>query len=292
MTSEEKNEFWQQSALDLSAGRLLLGLDFRVIVEDSEDILFWQHIISSSSRGKKYDFVSGSQSPQGNLMHGKTHCLNYFNSLSPYLFAAVDSDFDYLRDNHDLSPQNYILQTYTYSIENHYSYASILQEQWNVVSVTKFDFASFLSDLSRILYRPLVLLLMSIEKEDSLLTPSMLRNALMGFQKKISDLENNGAALLHETQKRLGELLPSSYSDQEIEQLTQRYLDKGLTPDTAYLYWRGHDIKDYLIQVGQLLAHHKFDFLSEVYLPSLNRYPRSYWQYQRIQEDLESLMSD
>lgn len=291
MTTEEKAEFWQQSALDLTAGRLLLGLDFRVIVEDSEDVLFWQLVISQSIQGKKYDFVSGSQSPSGNLMHGKTHCLNYFGSLSPHLLAAVDSDFDYLRDNLSLSATNYVLQTYTYSIENHYSHSSTLQKQWQIISDSTFEFKTFLQKLSLILYRPLIHLLMSIEKNDCLLTPSMLRNALMGFQKKLSDLENNGEALLHETQNRLEVLLPSSYSDQEIKLQFQRYQAKGLTPETAYLYWRGHDIKDYLVQIGQLLAHHKFDFISAVYIPSLDRHPRSYWQYQRIKEDLESILA-
>lgn len=130
---------------------------------------------------------------------------------------------------------------------------------------------------------------MSIEKEDAILTSSILRNALMGYQKKLSDMENNGAELLHETQIRIQALLPS-YSDSEVDLYSQRYQAKGLTPETAYLFWRGHDIKDYLVQIGLLLAHHKFDFLNDVYIPSLERNPRSYWQYQRIKDDLESII--
>ena len=90
-----------------------------VHLEDSEDILFWKHQLQSVSPAN-YRFLSYSKNDKGNDTRGCAPCLRYKTYLTKNFFICIDSDLRLLRGEEGLTADNYIVQTYTYSWENHF----------------------------------------------------------------------------------------------------------------------------------------------------------------------------
>ena len=132
-----------------------------VHVEDKEDECFWDYHLQSIKPATYY-FVSQSKSANGMDTKGCEQCLKYRDYLSDRFFICIDSDLRLLRGEKELDAAHLIAQTYTYSWENHCCEANHLQGRLReripeIDSV--FDFRVFFNELSKVLYRPLLLLL-------------------------------------------------------------------------------------------------------------------------------------
>jgi hypothetical protein len=123
----------------------LKRIDAVVHVEGETDKSFWQKVLSHA--GLRVRPVAGSDNLEDQTS-GKKQCLKYLPYLNPRFFVCVDSDYDYLKKQ---QPENFskffVLQTYTYAIENHYlasnaGLQNFLQKYANII------YPAFLSHLA------------------------------------------------------------------------------------------------------------------------------------------------
>ena len=167
----DKKSFYEKAAKGLAASTLMYGVDSIVHVEDKDDIWFWRQILSKY-RPVKYKFMPATTNEKGQRNTGCTQCLKYRGYLSRKFFVCIDSDLRYMLDE-DVSAENGILQTYTYSWENHCAFARRLQETFarRTGKGDSFNFELFLKEYSRILYEPFLFMLYNE------------RNGLRGFNR-------------------------------------------------------------------------------------------------------------
>lgn len=155
----DKDAYFKDVAKGLAASTILYKVDSVVHVEDKDDIWFWEQILLKYRAGR-YKFKPATINEKGNRTTGCTQCLKYKDFLSQKFFICIDSDLRYLF-NEDISATNGILQTYTYSWENHCAFAVKLQQSFE--SYTQkgkdFDFVLFLQRYSAIVYKPFLLML-------------------------------------------------------------------------------------------------------------------------------------
>ena len=139
-----------------------------VHLEHKADELFWDAVLQATHKGQ-YNYIYESRvEKDGNLTSGVDQCLRYKPYLSRTFFICIDSDLRYLRQEPGIDAGHYILQTYTYSWENHYCLAEQVQKRLVALSpeaATKFDFGDFLSQLSQNAYEPLLYLLGALDKQ-------------------------------------------------------------------------------------------------------------------------------
>lgn len=148
-----------------------------------------------------------------------------------------------------------ILQTYTYSWENHCAFASILQESFEKCVHKEFNFEIFLLEYSKVVYKPFLLMLY------------LMKNALPGFgsesfkqcisiQYKKGDELDNGKSFLVRLAVRLDEttkdIIDSCGFDLAKE--SSFYAVLGLREENAYLYIRGHCLYNSLVSLGMKLC--------------------------------------
>lgn len=139
----DKASFYMNAARGLAASTLLYNVDSIVHVEDEDDIWFWQQILSVYRPGR-YKFMPGSVNEKAQYTTGCSQCLKYKDFLSQRFFICIDSDLRYLL-NEDISAEKGILQTYTYSWENHCCFAEKLQQVFADMTGrgNDFDFSVF-----------------------------------------------------------------------------------------------------------------------------------------------------
>lgn len=129
MKEEQKRLYYSQQALYYANATILERIDAYVHLEDRDDEFFWNDVLGTF-RPRKYKFIYGSRNDKGNHTTGCIQCLNYKGYLSDKFFVCIDSDYHYLLRESGLDISHYILQTYTYSWENHYCYSKKLQSLW------------------------------------------------------------------------------------------------------------------------------------------------------------------
>ena len=267
---------------------LLIKRDIRSVVhlEDAEDEPFWDAIIQRVRPGK-YHYVHYSKSQNGTDTTGCDQCLKFRPYLTPQFFICIDSDLRYLSGEPNLDAAHYVIQTYTYSWENHHCQSNTLQ-----VSVEAnaeglgFDFGVFYENLSHALYKPLLLLLYCKRTGSNLLTEKSFRQI---FKKQCTAAEagNNGAGYVEYIKQSFAPLLAGSSSigfDADAESVT--YAARGLDKDNAYLHVRGHNIYDLSVYIGRMLSTPlRINFVSDV----MNKAAigGDYWEYKQIENDLK-----
>ena len=155
----------------------IIKRDIRSVVhlEDAEDEPFWDTILQRVRPGK-YHYVHYSKSEKGNDTTGCDQCLKFRPYLTSRFFICIDSDLRYLMGEANLDATHYVIQTYTYSWENHYCQSGALQSSITANATgLGFDFSIFYSELSHALYEPLLLLLYCKRTDNILLTEKLFR---------------------------------------------------------------------------------------------------------------------
>lgn len=276
----------------LKASCLLYHVTAMVRVEDVEDISFWQAMLSATCPGKHFKFLPYSQKGVNRRVTGKNYLLKYVSQADSRLLIAVDSDFDYLRGNSKLTSSKYILQTYTYSWENHYCYACSLQREWHEVYGKSFDFGVFLLNLSRVVYLPLVILLVhKIQKKGSL-TLGGLESCILRHQPNNQTLlVANGSRLLSDIREDLDARVVklNRLKKSTLDKYKQAFGRLGLTEDTAYLYLQGHCVYDLVSRIGSALTKDPVGFKSFVLDKTLQ--VGGYYEMDKLISDIRSIYS-
>ena len=254
-----------------------------VHLEAEADVLFWNTQLQRWRPGK-YHFIYHSRSRSGGSTSGVCQCLLYRKYLSERFFICIDSDLrPYYSSN--FSVRNFILQTHTYSWENHYCWAEALQQRLRAVfprAASLFDYRDFLLKLSYLLYRPFLRLLYA--GDDPKATMAEIGRSL-SLQVKQQMLVKGAGPYLLRVRKRLAEL-PGAGTPIPLE-WEQRAARAGLTPDNVYLHFRGHNIYDLVCHVGLIVSNcSRSQFEEDVLLRTCP--DALYPEQQRIKEEMES----
>lgn len=130
-------------------------------VESYDDVAFWRLLLDEFESDKvTFNIMLPSN---GRLVRGKKSALREClreSSLGRELIACVDSDYDYLMQGATMSSRDflqspYVVQTYTYAIENYLCYSGSLNQicvQCTLNDHRLLDFEAFFELYSRIVY--------------------------------------------------------------------------------------------------------------------------------------------
>lgn len=227
-----------------------------VHVENKDDIAFWSTILKHFRPEDKFHFISGSRNEYGHETCGVTQCLKYFDYLSPDFFICIDSDYRYLLKERNIDVKHYVIQTYTYSFENHHCFAEGLDDVCSRVTHLKntvFDFCRFLREFSNILYELFIWHLYFQNADPIRFSQFEFDGYLILTNSRSYPLVyDNGARALDElrarVERKLG-FLGRKYPLADLELVKQKYRELGLTPDNVYLFVRGHNLYDLVLLV-------------------------------------------
>lgn len=268
----------------------ILSPKYRSVVhlEDEEDKEFWNRILQKYKPGE-YFYVSYSKSDKGNDTRGCDQCLKYRPYLNSRFFICIDSDIRHLMGESNLDADHYVIQTYTYSWENHYCEAEALQRAVSAhTGECGFDFRIFLNNLSKALYEPLLLLLYSKKSDIVFLTEYQFR-LILKTQCTALEAQNNGQGYVDYITEQFEPLLTSASAiGFNAKKEAKLYSAQGLEADNAYLHVRGHNIYDLVVYIGKLygkkqMMHFEKDVLKKVSLDG------NYWELTAIEKDLRSI---
>jgi hypothetical protein len=265
-----------------------------VHLENENDERFWDAMIQEVRPGA-YRYVSYCRDERGNEISGSGLCLSYLPYLSKSFFVCIDSDLRYIiKDPVINATNNHICQTYTYSWENHYCRIPDLQkrlEELEEGNLSSFSFERFISRLSVILFRPLLVICFChrrhIKKGFKVNSfPSQLPK-----QCSKSDLTDDGTPLLEKIQVLADNYMQSTDAKNVDLDAEAEYLNNmGIDESNAYLHFRGHDIYDLINNIGSYLVPKGSSFEKQVLnakIPS-----GGYWEFEHVLNDIKHAMVD
>ncbi len=251
----DKRAFYEAAARGMAASTLMYGVDSIVHVEDKDDIWFWQQLLAKYRAGR-YKFKPATTNEKGNRNTGCTQCLKYRGFLSQKFFVCIDSDLRYLLDE-AISAEDGILQTYTYSWENHCAFASQLQQTFDKYTHKgkEFDFSVFLSGYSEVVYEAFLLMLYQLKNGLTEFDRDKFRT-IISLQYRRGDEKNNGKQFLDRLSldlqtatKNIKDTCGFNMADESVY-----YETKGLRKENVYLYVRGHCLCNSLVSIGKKLC--------------------------------------
>lgn len=225
-----------------------------VWVEDEYDVPFWNDLLND------YKDITFRITPyrHKNLNKGKGNILKFTHLLGTNLIACVDSDYDYLlpeasEAGRQLNNNPYILQTFTYSVENYNCHPSTLNKICinATLETTGFDFVGFFKEYSKAIY-PLLLwsLMMRKEKLNGEFTFNDFKDVI-SFDRNIT--EDNMHDVIETVSKRvkascavMTEEHPELYM--QMNKFEKTISAKGVRPDNCFLFINGHILQDSITQ--------------------------------------------
>jgi Protein of unknown function (DUF4435) len=209
-----------------------------IAVEGKDDVDFWSFVFDRSSLRGNYKIFKSYQYPTPDAS-GK-YTLEHFLPHTQRDFAiCIDSDYDYLLEN-PVWQRPFVFQTYTYSIENYYCYVpslnAVMNRAANLASDTEGSSFEdiFIRQFSENIYE---LLIESLQEAINDGRSEDARRKL-GRHIRLTSGQNIDA-LLSDLDTRIQNKIQHLII---INEFKQRLLNKGLTPENAYLFVRGHDV--------------------------------------------------
>lgn len=316
-TEAEKRAFYGSAAKRFKAELRLYGATAAVHLENKNDEIFWAKILKEAYPEGKFRFISSSRSIGGNVTCGCTQCLQYREFLDKHFWIAIDSDYRYLNDEPDIDACHYILQTYTYSFENHFCYWKNVQRACGLPQtveenkteseastptppatpippvanptpandtpkVESFDWQWFLTAYSRAVY-PLFVWQLYLQSVDPEAFPKSVFHRMLSLPIGMKSLEKNGQSVINILKDRCRKFcthLKRTYPDADETWFEARCNALGLHRDNCYLYVRGHQLYDLIVFQGKKIHRHfEKELLSQLYFDD-------YDEIRKIKEDI------
>ena len=225
-----------------------------VYVESYDDVNFWRQLLAPLETERTcFEVLLPSHTT---LCKGKKTALanELGERLGQYMIACVDADYDYLMQgatdtSRTICQSPYVFHTYTYAIENHQCYAPSLQQVCVMASLNDrrlFDFEHFLSDYSRTIW-PLFAWNVWAYRRGYHAQFSLLDFAHIVALDHL-DLyhpERSLEALRRRVNTKVSKLQRQFPQGRSTYKPLQADLQRlGVTPETTYLFMRGHDLMD------------------------------------------------
>ena len=242
-----------------------------VEVEDDVDALFWNDLLSGICPHKDFHFNPYLTRPDGDAGekkgNGKSHIMKLAPDFNAWHIGCVDSDYDWLLSDSTqygelLTENKRLIQTYAYSIENLLCFSASLKDfcddltEENVI----IDFCGFLERFSCIVYPLLVWSAYLCGKEIHDFTPKAWGSVLPKTKSNVKlttmdveSLQKVFESLLPvikvDVDKRVRDIELAHGSEMSEKNLFEAKLrdEKGIVPEKAYLYVRGHDLMTCLV---------------------------------------------
>lgn len=209
-----------------------------IAVEGKDDAAFWSFVFDRSDFRDNYRIFKNYNYPTAKSS-GKNTLAHYLPHTQRDFIICIDSDYDYLLENMTWQ-RPYVFQTYAYSIENYYCYVpslnTVMNRAANLASHTEGVFFEdiFVRQFSEIIYE---LLIESLQESINIGNSDEARGRL-GENIRLTH-DGTIAAMLSNLNARI----QSNIKDLTITNaFRQQLAEKGLTPETAYLFARGHDV--------------------------------------------------
>lgn len=226
-------------------------------VESYDDVFFWSSLLRPLETEKHYFEVMLPS--RTTLCKGKKIAMsnNLGERLGEAMIACVDADYDYLMQgctpiSHELCSNPYVFHTYAYAIENFRCYAPALQNVCVMVTLNDhhiFDFETFLRQYSEVIW-PLFVWNIWAYRYGRHTAFSMLdfyhivvleRLNFYHPEQTLDALRRRVNAKIARLQRRFQE------ARKTYKPLRDELLALGLTPETTYMYMRGHDLFDGIV---------------------------------------------
>ena len=234
-----------------------LGRSVTVFVENESDVPFWSRVLRKYAPPRiTFRFPFACRKP---MQRGKPGLLVLKEGLDDFLLLCVDSDYDYVlqdatADSQTVNQNPYILQTYTYSIENYQCFAESLhdlcvQATYNAESV--FDFVEFLHAYSVIVYELFLFTVYFRKIGNSKAFTDSDCAEFFGLRGTVN-VRQNAEAILQELQTRVESkvaALKSEHPHIDIQMLSDELALLGLQPKHTYLLVKGHTIYNNLVLI-------------------------------------------
>jgi hypothetical protein len=213
-----------------------LRLHHVVLVEGKSDEPFWERILERviPSRFKIYSYVNF---PTERSSSKSTLTAHYLPYSGRDLIFCLDSDYDYLLNNPNLR-RPFVFQTYLHSVENFLCYSPSLA---NILALgtrtaqANFDFERFFSRYSESVHDWLICQLyfkqtnqVEIESPPAFDTLANPEEELIALKQQIDS----------QTERQLSTL----GQEPDFQNFVRGLAALGLTPQSAYLFVRGHDL--------------------------------------------------
>lgn len=229
-----------------------------VEVEDTIDRDFWSDLLGNLCPEKEFHFdpyhtiLNGDDSLK-RKGKGKSQIINASSDFNAWHIGCVDSDYDWILSDYTkagkaISSTKYLLQTYAYSIENLMCLSCTLEDfcSENTEETAEFDFDDYLVRLSKAIYPLLVWSTYLCSKDDHAFTASAWREVLVNTEKdtesSLALIETKAKAIVDEFDKNYAEELVIK-NDFESSHIWM----KDITEEDAYLYVRGHELFDFIL---------------------------------------------
>lgn len=228
-----------------------------VYVEGYDDILFWKDLLSDVET-EEYRFEVMLPS-RNSLQKGKKSALMNAlgQGLGQYMIACVDADYDYLMQGATemsamVCRNPYVFHTYTYAIENFQCYAPALHNVCVMATLNDhevFDFESFMTAYSKLIFPLFVWSIWCYrEKKSDHFTMVDLCQTIAIPDINLQNPENALQRIAHRVNVKMSWLqrrFPEAKGSYQT--LRDELIQLGVTPETTYLYVRGHDIFDKVV---------------------------------------------
>lgn len=289
VTNNQLNAFEAAIARNIAAGTILAGYDICFRVEDVADIAFWQKVLTPNTKNKKVKFFPFVRNGL-NRITGKSYIMKHQSQANANYILCVDSDLDFILGKADFDSDHYILQTYTYSWENHHCWSKALQLTWvQWQKNVEFDFTAFLQALSTVIFDAFVLMITKKRLSHKGFTQDALCNCLDKVQGNQKDaLLNNGAGILTNISdniiSKLANVEPET--NDELQATINRLEQLGVNQYNCYLYMQGHSVFNLVNRIGKALLDESFEY--QVLIPSFS-VNNEYQELEKIKDDVTSL---
>ena len=229
-----------------------------VEVEDTIDRDFWSDLLGELCPEKEFHFdpyhtILNEEGNSGRTGKGKSQIINASADFNAWHIGCVDSDYDWILSDYTeagqtISGNKFLLQTYAYSIENLMCLSCTLGDfcSENTEETTEFDFNDYLTRLSKSVYPLLVWSTYLCSKGYLDFTPTSWREVLVNTEKdpetSLAQIEAKTKAKKEELEKKYADEI-SDKEDFEFQTVCM----KGVTDDETYLYVRGHELFDQIL---------------------------------------------
>ena len=238
---------------------ILTGNPNRVIVEieDSIDMGFWKDILKEKCPSKDYHFnpynTVLNDNDMGNRVNGQPRIMEMASQMNDWHIGCIDSDYDWILSDYcdkgkTINDNKYLLQTYAYSFENLLCLSSALNDfcQETTEECTDVDFNDYVQKVSATIYPLLIWSLYLYSKGNHDFTPTAWHDILISTLK---DTEVSLTLIEEKVKAKFDELNTIHASEISERDNLKESLSKtkGITEENAYLFVRGHELFDHLV---------------------------------------------
>lgn len=241
-----------------AASRMKRADRIMVYVEGYEDIAFWRSVLDEwETDGRKFEITTPVR---GDMAKGKKVVLSFAQQSGKNLLLCVDSDFDYLFADHNeqsrlVNNTKYLVQTYTYAIENLLCYPPSLDSI--AVRATKndskiFDFEHFMTTYSQTIYPLFLWYIYAAYSNNPGVFP--LSDFKGSVRLNYLEIDNDGEGTIEwldrQVRKRLSQL-ENKYPEHRdsVARIEQMLQQRGVTPQTTHYYMQGHCLMDNVVKI-------------------------------------------